>query len=109
MRVSRLTKDKVLMRLVKDRETYEGENKGRKEMSENIAYAFCHCEPLDEAKQSLIPLTCHCEGLDVPKQSLSKTYEKVTTRSLHKIYKLILKTLHFTNRINNYNFCFLKM
>jgi len=63
MKVSRLTKDKVLMRLVKDRVDYEGENKGRKGISENIAYAFCHCEPLDEAKQFLTPLTCHCEAM----------------------------------------------
>ncbi|GAB6184125.1 hypothetical protein JCM13991_18660 [Thermodesulfovibrio hydrogeniphilus] len=54
-RVSRLTKDMVLMRFVKDRESYEEENKGKKGISENIAYAFCHCEPLYEARQSLTP------------------------------------------------------
>ncbi len=98
MRVSRLTKDMVLMRLVKDRESYEGENKGRKGISENIAYEFCHCEPLDEAKQSLTPPTCHCEAtkwtwqslipvshcepLDEAKQSLSKASGLEITSSL---------------------------
>jgi len=56
---------------------------------------MCHCEPLDEAKQSLPPYMSlrghevavavsfgHCEGLDAPKQSLSKPYEKATTRLL---------------------------
>jgi len=33
-----------IWRLIKERVTYKGENKGRKGISENIAYAFCHCE-----------------------------------------------------------------
>ncbi|GEM_PF-7067508 len=53
MKVSRLTKDKVLMRLVKDRLTYDGENKGRKGISENMAYEFCHCEAMKWPWQSL--------------------------------------------------------
>ncbi len=53
------------MRLVKDRESYEGENKSRKGISDNIAYEFCHFEPLYEAKQFLC-----------------KAYEEATTRLL---------------------------
>ncbi|GEM_PF-4800071 len=40
--------------------------------TENIAYAFCHFEPLDEAKESLTP-TCHCEATKWPWQSQRPT------------------------------------
>ncbi len=82
------------MRLVKDRESYEGANKGRKKISEKIAYESFHFEPLDEPKQSLTPHMslrghevavavsfCHCEGVDVPKGSLCKAYKEATKRS----------------------------
>ena len=58
--------------------TYEGENKGREGVSENIAYAFCLCEPLDEAKQSL----SKASGLEIASSLalLAMTEKGVTAR-----------------------------